>query len=293
MKRYDRKNLGKLLPFPSPDAHKYSRGKLVLFAGSLRYPGAAILAAKASQRAGAGYTEVFTAPTSVPLIQASSPSLVVRSWEEATPSALVSSNLKRPCAYCVGPGFDADNDDCVAFLSTIVLTHTSAPVLVDGGALSFLATPEGRALCKKRSGEGLLTLITPHGGEAARLAAPLNLSLDNPAALARSLAQSYGVVCVLKGPDTIVSSGEDLIVLNAGTAALAKAGTGDVLAGIIGAFLAQGMDGLDAAVLGATLQGTAGSLAAEAYTPISVVAENVIDYIPAAIQDILSLKTAR
>ena len=283
MGRYDNEGLAALLPWPAVEGNKYSRGKLVLFAGSSTYPGAACLAACASQRAGAGYTEVFTAPRAVQIVQVFRPSLVVHSWDGVYNKELQAMQQKKPCAYVVGPGFDPNKKHAEP-LSYFVLGRAKAPVLIDGGALSALTTSAGATICKGRFLDGFPTVITPHMGEAERLAEGYGMPLDNPAELSTMLALHYGVVTVLKGPVTYVSNGIESYSLSPGTSALAKAGTGDVLSGIIGAFLAQGLDAMDAAVLGTILHAKAGCLAADELTEICVSAEDVINFIPKAIQ---------
>lgn len=287
MERYRKENLRDLLPLPAADANKYSRGKLTLFAGSASYPGAAVLAARSAQRSGAGYTELVTEASTVPFIQAQNPSLIVRSGGDVYESDLVVSCPQRPSAFVVGPGFDAGDDE-TSTITFFVLSKTKAPILVDGGALISLGTSAGNALCKKRFVDGFPTILTPHAGEASRLAKPFDLPCDDPAQLAYFLSLSYGAITVLKGPETFISDGEEILAIKSGTPALAKAGTGDVLSGIIGAFLAQGADPLDAAVLGVTLHAKAGCLAAEALTVVSVMAEDVLECIPLAIEDLLS-----
>jgi hydroxyethylthiazole kinase-like uncharacterized protein yjeF len=263
---------------PAPDANKYSRGKLVVVAGSSRYPGAAVLAARASQRMGAGYTEVVTAEEAVEIVRLSSPSLVVRpfsSWDVAIDSP--EAREGRPCAICMGPGFvpGARRSDELALR---VLKNARCPVLVDGGALTSIGTAKGVKRLQKRAKSGFPTVITPHGGEAARLASALGVDATAP-----DLAHALNAIVVLKGPDTYISDGDRTALMCEGTAALAKAGTGDVLAGMIAALLAQGIDPFDAAVTGATVHARAGIAAAERFTSVSVVAEDLIDAIPAAL----------
>ena len=151
------------------------------------------------------------------------------------------------------------------------------------------STPKGRRLLKRRFVRGLPTVVTPHGGEAARLAEPFGLSTDDPAGLARLIALAYGVVAVVKGPDTFVSDGDDVVAVRCGTPALAKAGTGDVLAGVLGAFLAQGLEPTDAAVLAATLHALAGRCASVRRTDIGVVAEDVVEALPEAVSALVAL----
>ena len=98
---------------------------------------------------------------------------------------------------------------------------------------------------------------------------------------------------MVKGPDTFVSDGEGVVRVTEGTAALAKAGTGDVLAGMLGALLAQGLDPLDASVLAVTLHARAGRIAADRLTTISVTAEDVAAAIPLAIRSVADKRTPR
>lgn len=291
---YDAERLAALLPGPASDVHKYSRGKLVVIGGAAAYPGAACLAAAASQRMGAGYTEVLCAPESVSTVRAFRPSLVVRSWEALAPSSFAAARSGRPVAYAVGSGFDAADDASEAKrLVHRALKHAHAPLLVDGGGLATLASDKGRRLMRRRFVNGWPTVITPHAGEAARLAAPLELPTNDQGELARLLALAYGAIAVVKGPDTFISDGDEVVRVDEGTAALAKAGTGDVLAGMLGALLAQGLNPFDASVLAVTLHARAGRLAADRLTAISVIAEDVVAMIPAAIRSVADKRIPR
>lgn len=283
MASYDAVGLASLLPFPDSNAHKYSRGKLIVVAGSAPYPGAACLAAHAAQRMGAGYCEVFTHPDNVAKVQAFRPSLVVRPWQLLLArEELESFSENRPCAYLVGSGFDAADSDG-AHLLLQVLQQAKAPVLVDGGAIAALAGTAARTVCRERAERGLVTVITPHSGEAAAIGRPLGLSGLPQVDYAEELAWEYGAIVVLKGANTVIADGERAFAMTEGTAALAKAGTGDVLAGMVGALLAQGLSAVDACVLGATLHARAGVAAAEKLSDICVTPEDVIDNIPHAI----------
>lgn len=281
--------LAQLLPFPAEDAHKYSRGKLLVVGGSFEFPGAAALAALAGQRAGAGYTEVFVEEPCLGVVQHFAPSLVVRAWGEwdALPRPCMQEG--RPLACILGCGINAQ-DAQPAKLIQQVLVDVDGPVLVDGGVLGMFPTGGLASRLEQRARAGRQTVITPHGGEAVKLAAPFRISEDDPAALAASLAQAYHAVCVLKGSNTYISNGQDYYCMTEGSAALAKAGTGDVLAGIIGALLAQGLEPFDACVLGSTLHARAANLAAEDLTTISVTPEDVIAFLPRAIQALAATK---
>lgn len=292
MKEYTLELLADLLPFPGPNVYKYSRGRLILVVGSRAYPGAAGLAALAGQRAGAGYSEVYVEDSIVSQVQTIAPSLVVRAWSEWDGTSwLPRADARHPRAYVLGCGFDA-TDPYIANVTRQILKRGKAAVLVDGGALAMLPIRKIPKLCAQRAEDNLATIITPHFGEASTLAQPFGLALDDPEALACNLARSYHAICVLKGPNTYISDGDDCYVMSEGTSALAKAGTGDVLAGTVGALLAQGLDPIDACVLGATLHARAGRLAAEELTSIAVTPEDVIGHLPHAVISLSGGRTA-
>lgn len=311
-----------LLPHPAADANKYTRGHLSLVVGSAAYPGAACLAAAAGERAGAGYTEVFCAGKSMITVRGWRPSLVVRDWRAWKPAKAPAPRPGHPTACVIGCGFDAAETSLTSLLMETV-RGWEAPLLIDGGALGLLANATGLRLARERAAAGRSTLLTPHGGEATRLAQGVREALEEaddaaargtrsplaeaaaalspasratlaaadsaPAALACALAEAYGAVVALKGPVTFIASPDGTAeVMDRGTSALAKAGTGDVLAGIVGALLAQGLSPRDAAALGCALHAEAGRAAAAALTDICVAAEELITYLPDAIRAIES-----
>ncbi len=287
IKDYTRNDLRTLLPFPKKDAHKYSRGHLVIFGGDAAYPGAVSLAAMAGSRMGAGYTSVFCAPTCVDTIRAQQPSLVVEPWKTWSDRGGLESTPDHPLAYVMGCGIDSRQSKATQWAFDI-LEQVKAPIVVDGGALmTLLATGRGQALLHERAEAGLQTVITPHAGEASYLAESTGFKTESQQEMAEHLASTFKALAVVKGPDTWISDGNLSYCMSEGTAALAKAGTGDVLAGILGALLAQGLQAWDAAVLATHLHAAAGNAAAEAYTPIGVLAEDVVMYIPIAIKRLL------
>ena len=132
------------------------------------------------------------------------------------------------------------------------------------------------------------SIFTPHPKELSRL---LNVSLEeilnNREKYARITSQKFDCITVLKGKDTIVTDGDEIYVNTTGNSALAKAGSGDVLTGIISGLLSQHVSCLNAAIIGVYLHGLAGDLASEDLSVYSVLASDVIDYIPFAIKEIL------
>lgn len=285
MERYSHDALVALVPLPNQEANKYSRGKVTIVGGSKRYPGAVCLAGSACQRMGAGYTEIRTHPLNVALANAYRASLVAGSWKPVRKKDFFS---KKPLsqAYIVGPGM-VEEKGLTEILTQTILCNAQVPVLIDGGALAVLATTKAREICRQRFISDYATIITPHGGEAEHLAQLLGLENCDDKDRALRLAQVLGVTVVLKGPDTFISDGDDVYPLYTGTPALAKAGTGDVLAGIIGALLAQGVAALDACMLGVELHALAGRRGSADLTPVSLIAEDVINYLPHAISDLV------
>lgn len=284
-------HLRELLPHPAPDANKYTRGTLLFVGGAADYPGAASLAIGAAERMGAGYVEAHCALEAMPLVRVTRLSAVVRSWD-----ALVWD--ERPCdashlwACAVGSGMDG-TDAAQASLVMGAMQDCCAPLIVDGGGLTALASAAGLRAADVRAVASTPLVLTPHGGEAARLAAAAGVVVpagdaapERLASFAADLACAWHATVLLKGSVSYIVSHADpqrAFAMRQGTAALAKAGTGDVLAGMVGALLAQGLSATDACVLASTLHAKAARIAQEQQSDISVIAEDVLAAIPQAI----------
>ncbi len=213
---------------------------------------------------------------------------MVRDWREWHPARQEARRSDRTGACVIGCGFDGDARQRELVAETV--RAATGPVLIDGGAIGLMADKAGQRLARERAERGVGPLVlTPHGGEAARLArgAELEGALGGPE-LAVGLARAYRALIVLKGPITFIADAQGIVeTMDRGTAALAKAGTGDVLAGIIGALLAQGLAPRDAAALGCALHAEAGRAAAQELTEICVSAEDVIAALPQAVRAIV------
>lgn len=264
---------------PPVDVHKYSRGVAQLCAGSPEYAGAALLCARAAQRAGAGYTQLFTDAPIEPL-QVAAPSLVVRSldaWE------IPDHNT---CALGIGSGFlPGDFHTTYRRLFERIQRYPHC-VVVDGGALSFLATEQGKQWAAVRARNGFPTIITPHVGEAARLLASISDDAPQPSTSctleqdAYRLSQYFSCCVCLKSSNTVIAYQNSIATLTNGGVELAKAGTGDVLMGIITALCSQQLAPFDAALSGAYLHALAGKFAAEQLDMASVIPEDIIAAFP-------------
>jgi ADP-dependent NAD(P)H-hydrate dehydratase / NAD(P)H-hydrate epimerase len=261
-----------MLPRPDNESDKYRRGVLGLLAGSDRFTGAALLAAGGAVHGGAGMVRLVTAPTAAAAVRRAWPEVVItelggetrgRSDEnnEASPPGdgkpRFPEDVGRVQAWVAGPGMGT-TDAAAARLAAVLAT--SLPVLVDADGLSLLARDSG--LLPRPAP----TLLTPHAGELGRL---LGADAADVAARrlehARRAATKFGACVLLKGSTTVVASPDGLepvLVNTTGTPWLATAGSGDVLAGLAGALLAQGLLPPQAAIAAAFLHGLAARLAA-------------------------------
>jgi NAD(P)H-hydrate epimerase len=264
----------------------------LVLAGSARFPGAAVLCALAAARAGAGYVTLAVPASIAPVAQAHLLSIPVIAAQEAgeqagggqgvfAPEALTAllATLTHIDAIVCGPGL-TDAPEALAFAAQVART-VSVPLLLDADALRVIG---GREAIRTHPA-GLLAddgsaplILTPHAGELKRLLAATG------AADAAELARGVDAVVVVKGPKTHIVSPERSRLFSSGTPALAKAGTGDVLSGVIGSLVAQGMEPFEAACAGVELHGRAGCLAEERLGTRSVMAEDVLAALPEALQ---------
>ena len=240
------------LPARSPDTHKW-RSAVWVLAGSPGMDGAAALACAGAQRAGAGYVRLSTPGDEllpggggghVPVEVVRTPLPPVAWWPD------VRRDVERFGALVVGNGLG--RSEALAEDVRSVVANSPVPVVVDADGLALLGEDPARVV-------GPEVVLTPHDGEFARLAgAPPG---PDRLGAARGLAARLGAVVLLKGPCTVVAhpAGEVLVVTS-GDARLATAGTGDVLAGVVGALAARGLDPFRAAAAAAHLHGRAGDL---------------------------------
>ncbi|MGO8873651.1 MAG: NAD(P)H-hydrate dehydratase [Acidimicrobiales bacterium] len=238
-----------LLPARRPDGNKWSAAVLVV-AGSPGMTGAAGMCARAAYRAGAGMVRLGVPGAELsasPATEAVSVSLPAGGWSDAA------LEVARRCgAVVVGPGLG--RDPATAADVARLVDRSPAPVVVDADGLFALGRLGGGSLGSARSA----VVLTPHDGEFARLVGS-DPGPDRIAA-ARRLAEASGAVALLKGPTTAVAgSGGRVLLAMAATTALATAGTGDVLSGVIAALVSRGVPPHEAAALAAHVHGRAGA----------------------------------
>ena len=240
-----------LIPRPE-DMHKGHRGRVLIAGGSMRYPGAPALSALGALRTGAGVVTLLSLQKVCEACAARLPEIVYCfeddkfRWQEL---AFAQNNID---ALVIGPGLD--RSIAAEIFTSRMWKEWPAKILVDGDGLNALAVVKDELKPRPDS------VLTPHEGEAARLleVTPAEIKANRPAAV-KALAEKWGCV-VLKGHKTLIASGDKLIEINHGGPELAVPGSGDVLSGCIGAFLANGLEAFDAALLGVTVHGMAGDI---------------------------------
>ncbi len=279
-------DLAEELPATPADAHKGSRGRVLVVAGSAGMSGAAVLAASGAQRAGAGYVTLAVPGSLLDVVDAGALSAVTRPLPE-TPGRALSAEAAHEAlrlaaaadAVVIGPGLGTDPATARAVVD--IVSASERPMVVDADALNVLAgVPEVLA------GRTAPTVITPHPGEAGRLLGSdaAGVQADRYAS-ARALA-GPGRAALLKGARTVVALGDRTAVNMTGNPGMATTGTGDVLSGVIGALLARGLAPYEAAVVGAYLDGRAGDLAALELGPVGFVAQDLLTRLPRAMSEL-------
>jgi NAD(P)H-hydrate epimerase len=261
---------------------KFSSGHVVVAGGSRGLTGAPALAATAAMRAGAGYVTCCAPGSQQPILAAHLLEVMTRALPEddgAHVAAGVDDVLamtERGGALVAGPGLGR-SDGAQEFARSLV-RRSRVPVLLDADGLNAFA-----GLPADLSAASAPVVVTPHEGELGRLLGrPSDEIKAHRLACAREAAAASGAIVVLKGDDTIVAQPDGHVAISPGaTPALATAGTGDVLSGIIGAMLAKGLDPFAAACAGVRLHARAGLLAAERLNgPDGVIASDVIAVLP-------------
>ena len=272
------------LPLPEPEeGAKEGRGAILVVAGSREVPGAALLAATAALRAGAGKLAVATAASIAIPFGLAMPEAMTVALPETEAGAVrgeAAAELLERFAACdaavIGPGMTADAD-AQALAAGFLAGHDGAGLVLDAGALKGLEASAERV--RGRSGA---TVITPHAGEMAHLLGREREAVEaDPLGAAREAVARLGVVAVMKGACTfVVTPAGEAWVHDGGHVGLATSGSGDVLAGIIGGLIARGADAAHAALWGVFVHGEAGRRLAETVGPLGLLARELPGEVP-------------
>lgn len=259
-----------LLPRRKRTSHKGDFGHVVVRAGSTKCPGAAILVAEGALRVGAGLVSWATNISLAPLAHRMPAEVMLRTFENENLKPV--DYLDGATSVVLGPGLgihQAARNEIAELLS-----KSSIPVCFDADALTLIAdSPE---LLKQAE---VPVVLTPHPKEMARLAKSNVAAVQNDRpAIAKKFARDYGAVVILKGAATVVASPQgDMALIAAGNPGLAKGGTGDVLAGMVGGFLANGLPAYEASILAALCHGVGADRAVNLHGEAGLRARDLIE----------------
>lgn len=278
------------------DANKGSCGSLLSISGSYGMAGASILAGKGALRSGIGLLKTALPKSIYPIASQCMLESVFYPLDETEDGKISKNNIpflieqaNTSKAVLIGCGISVSEDTKEVVYSLI--ENCTKPMVIDADALNCVS--ENKGILKQAKAP---IIITPHPGEMSRLN---GLSIkeinSNREQTAKAFAEQYGVICVLKGKGTIIaksdSSNETELFINpTGNSGMATGGSGDVLAGIIGALLAQETKPYKSAAAGVFIHGLAGDIASEKYGKISMLPSDLIDCIHLAFNEILNHK---
>ncbi len=267
-----------IIPTRKKESHKGSYGRLLIIAGSENYPGAAALSTLAALRSGAGIVTLLSSERVISKIFPLIPEAVLEPMEKFN-KKIIDRALMRSTAVVIGPGLGGKALKTVKY----VLKNYKGPLLLDADGINAL---KGKTdILKIKKGP---MVLTPHPGEMARLLGKTVSEIEaDREGIAADFSKNSGAHLVLKGHKTIVSapSGE-MAVNTTGNAGMARGGSGDVLSGILGAFLSLGEDIFSASKKAVFLHGLAGDIAAEEKTEHAMLPRDIIKALPKAFKRI-------
>ncbi|MBD5084919.1 MAG: NAD(P)H-hydrate dehydratase [Clostridiales bacterium] len=265
------------LPHRPVDGHKGDFGRLFILAGSRGYTGAAALCAKAAVRGGAGLTTLAVPEDVYPILAAKCCDEVMV-WPLPEDDEAVLEKAKGCTAAVIGPGLG--QGERAEKLVLKLMKELKCPIILDADGLNLIS----RHINVLDEREPTATTLTPHDGEFVRLSG-CKLPIWNRLGAARAFAEQHHCTLILKGWRTIATAGGGCLINSTGNPGMAKGGSGDVLAGLMGALTAQKIT--DAAALAVWLHGRAGDLAAEDKGEYGMTPSDLIEQIPYAIKELI------
>ena len=271
----------KMLPDRPEDSNKGTYGRLLVIAGSKGMAGAAYLNAHAAYMTGAGLVRIYTSSDNREILQTLLPEAIITTYEEYNKEELLSL-LTWADGVCIGSGLGMSRLS-EKILKTVI-EYVKVPCLIDADGLNLLAENKNylNQMAERRF------VITPHMKEMSRLTGtPVEELKADRIQILKDFISRYRITCVLKDSRTLIASEEKGIRMNlTGNSAMAKAGSGDVLAGVISGWMVQGKEAEDAAELGTYIHGLSGDLAKFEKGVYSVMARDLIEYISKALMEL-------
>ncbi len=280
----------KLIPERKRYSHKGTYGHLLIIAGSRGKTGACLLAARAALRAGAGLVTVGVPESLLQVFESRVTDEMCLGLPDRGDGLLkkdaidlILEFIKKPSqVIAIGPGMGVTEDTKVIIKELI--EQIEVPIIIDADGINCL---QGMAeILKNKKGD---IVLTPHPGEMARLTGLQIEEIERRRIdLPQELSLKYGATIVLKGVPTVIGHNGNSYVNPTGNPGMAKAGSGDVLTGIIGGLMAQGLTGLNSALLGVYLHGLAGDIGASHKGYHSLLASDIIEYIPEGFKELMN-----
>lgn len=274
----DEKRVATLVPRRKRDTNKGDHGKAAIVAGSVEYTGAAYLSTVACLRAGAGYTALFVPKEILPYYVLKAPEALLSPLNDGGRVAFSEKNFKKllsfdSIAYGMGMGVSVDT----ALGAKYLLENFTGKLVLDADALNALATYEKNNFADIFKNKKCDVILTPHIKEFSRLTGEsVEEILEKGFSAPVAFAKTYRVTVLLKNAVSVITDGTKTAVNTAGCAGQAKAGSGDVLSGVLAGLLADGLSAFDGGVAGAFLTGKAAEIAALDEGDYSLLATDVI-----------------
>lgn len=274
----DEKRVASLVPKRKRDTNKGDHGKAAIVAGSVEYTGAAYLATAACLRAGAGYTALFVPKDILPYYVLKEPEALLSPLNDGGRVAFTEKNFKKllefdSIAYGMGMGASVDT----ALGAKYLLENFTGKLVLDADALNALAAYEKNNFAEIFQNKKCDVVLTPHIKEFSRLSGEsVETILEKGYSAPVAFAKTYGVTVLLKNAVSVITDGKKTAVNAAGCAGQAKAGSGDVLSGVLAGLLADGLSAFDGGVAGAFLTGKAAEIASLDEGDYSLLATDVI-----------------
>lgn len=291
--RFDYEDIAYIMPRRRDNSNKSTYGKITIIAGSEGMPGAAVLATRAALTCGVGMVRLLTDETVIPTIVDAMPEVMIDTYFKNVTAEINIESIKNSIDWCdavlIGPGLGRDRLSEDIFLYAMeIINSCRKPLVIDADGLFHLSSH--MELLNDRV--GMPTILTPHPGEFARLFGTeiiegKHQNLD----FLKSLSSKYKVTILAKDYTSIIVSADEqgsvAFINTFGTDALATAGTGDVLSGIVVTMMVNTDDAVNACLVGTAIHGLAGVLASEETNNYAVTASDVAHFIPDAINSIL------
>ncbi len=283
-------DLREMLPHRKPAGSKFDHGLTMMLCGSVGMTGSAVLSSMSSLRSGAGMVFLASPESAISSLSSHLIEVVlqgIKETENGRPALAAFKECEELAdkvdAICIGPGISHE-DETKALVQKLV-TSFKKPIVLDADGLN--AFKDSVQVLKQHKGE---LVITPHEGEFTRLFSPLPKCPDEKIMMLKEKAKEFNMTILLKGmPTIVVEPNQKAYILPYGNSGMATAGSGDVLSGIITSFIAQGAEPSEAALVSAYIHADAGNKASEKLGEYSMIARDILDNIPSAINSLSTI----